>query len=48
MGEEQRTLARKVAIGIVGVPLAVGGFVVGVGWVWGRERGGEELERGMG
>ncbi len=34
MSEEHRTLARKVAIGIVGLPLAVGGGVVGVGWLW--------------
>lgn len=37
MSEEQRTLARKVAVGIVGVPLVVGGVVGGVGWLglWG-------------
>lgn len=35
MGEEQRTLARKVAVWVVGLPLAFGGGVVGAGWVWG-------------
>ena len=34
MSEEHRTLARNVAIGIVGLPLAVGGVIVGVGWLW--------------
>ena len=34
ISEEHRTLARNVAIGIVGLPLAVGGVVVGVGWLW--------------
>lgn len=36
MSEEHRTLARKVAIGIVGLPLLAGGVVVGVGWVSGE------------
>lgn len=34
ISEEHRTLARNVAIGIVGLPLAVGGVLVGVGWLW--------------
>ena len=34
MNEEHRTLARKVAIGIVGLPLAFGGVVVGGVWLW--------------
>ena len=35
MNEEHRTLARKVAIGIVGLPLAFGSVVVGGVWLWG-------------
>lgn len=38
MSEEQRTLARKVGVGVVGLPLLVGGVVVGVGWL-GRGNG---------
>ena len=34
MNEEHRTLARKVAIGIVGLPLAFGSVVVGGVWLW--------------
>lgn len=40
MSEEQRTLARNVALGTVGLPLAFGGVVVGVGWLWGSDGGG--------
>ena len=35
MNEEHRTLARQVAIGIVGLPLAFGSVVVGGVWLWG-------------
>ena len=34
MNEEHRTLARKVAIGIVGLPLVFGSVVVGGVWLW--------------
>ena len=34
MNEEHRTLARKIAIGIVGLPLAFGSVVVGGVWLW--------------
>lgn len=34
MNEEHRTLARKVTIGIVGLPLAFGSIVVGGVWLW--------------
>ena len=37
MNEEHRTLARKVAIGIVGLPLAFGSVVVGGVWFWGED-----------
>ncbi|KAM0802714.1 hypothetical protein BDR22DRAFT_819394 [Usnea florida] len=37
MNEEHRTLARKVAIGIVGLPLAFGSVVVGGTWLWGED-----------
>lgn len=40
MEEGHRTLARKVAVGVVGVPLAFGGLVVGGVWVWGGGGGG--------
>ena len=40
MEEEHRTLARKVAVSVVGVPLAFGGVVVGGAWLWGRGGGG--------
>lgn len=40
MSEEHRTLARKVAVGVVGLPLVVGGVVVvGVGLL-GEGKGG--------
>ena len=38
MNEEHRTLARKVAIGIVGLPLAFGSVVVGGWWLWREDR----------
>ena len=34
MNEEHRTLARRVAIGTVGLPLALGSVVVGAVWLW--------------
>ncbi|KAL2043982.1 hypothetical protein N7G274_003502 [Stereocaulon virgatum] len=34
MSEEHRTLARKVTIGVVGLPLAFGSIVVGGMWLW--------------
>lgn len=37
MNEEHRTLARKVTIGIVGLPLAFGSLVVGGTWLWGKD-----------
>lgn len=44
MSEEHRTLARKVTIGIVGLPVGVG--MVVVGWQWVRGEGEEEGEGG--
>ena len=37
MSEEHRTIARKVAIGIVGLPLAIGSIVVSIAWLWHSE-----------
>ena len=39
MNEEHRTIARKVAIGIVGLPLAFGSAVVGGAWLWREDNG---------
>lgn len=38
LNEEHRTLARKVAIGIVGLPLAFGSIIVGIVWLWRSEK----------
>lgn len=34
MNEEHRTLAKRVTIGLVGLPLAFGSMVVGGAWLW--------------
>lgn len=34
MNEEHRTLARKVTIGILGLPLALGSLTVATVWLW--------------
>ena len=34
MNEEHRTLARKVTVGIIGLPLAFGSLIIGGVWLW--------------